>query len=328
MGLSGGIYDQFGPGAGKMLLAGMIPLAGSVFFLIVDTPGEIKTIIWFLGLTYLLCSFLIMNNVQLREKVFSAQDINLKNVRRIRNRNYILASFLFIICALFIFLRRVLMYAKDTINGAFQAIYDLLVRFSESITYDLWYRGIGDVQPDIPRKWDTSSTPFIVVNLLLVLVVISIVAAVIILAYTIIRKRGRRLKRDHSIRKEPEYIEESEIIRDRAKLVSRKKFRYTKKGLLNLNDSGKKIRYLYAFILERLYRINIRLKSSDTPVEIHGKLLKYADGEKLDAIGFDELTENYRKVRYGNKFIDFNNDIVGIADKYETAISLLNTENK
>lgn len=325
--LAGGIYDQFGPSAGRMLLAGIIPLAGSFIFLKIDTPSEIKSIIWSLAFLYLLCSFLIMNNLQLISKVFKAQDINIKSIRKIRNYNYVLSVILSIVCAVFILFNNVMLFVKNTITQIFKAVYSMLVKFSEWITYDKIYWGMPDPLPDIPREWGESDVPFNVVRLLLVIVVIALIISAIILLFTIIKKKNNGRIKGYTINEEAEYIEESEIIKRSSSFIIKRKFKYTIGGLRNISDAGESIRYLYAFILERMYRKKVNLKVSDTPMEIYTKILQYPCRDRFKEIGFNEFTESYRKVRYGHKKVRINMDIIRIANEYEKAVSLLNNES-
>ncbi|MCD6321692.1 MAG: DUF4129 domain-containing protein, partial [Clostridiales bacterium] len=93
-----------------------------------------------------------------------------------------------------------------------------------------------------------------------------------------------------------------------------------------LINNREKIRYLYGFILERLFHRKIKIKLSDTPQEILETVLNYSNGQQMNQIGFQNLTEIYRQVRYGNKDVEINGDIVEIAGKYEKTISEIHTE--
>ncbi len=52
----------------------------------------------------------------------------------------------------------------------------------------------------------------------------------------------------------------------------------------------------------------------------------YKKGSILDEIGFRELTETYRKVRYGDKEVYLKGNVVDMAKLYEKAISRIVVE--
>lgn len=320
IGLSMGIYSQFGPSAGRMLLAGMIPLSGSVIFLLIKTPSVINTIIWCLGFIFLICSFLIMNNIQLITNVFMAQEININSTRKIRGHNYVLAVVLSVVCAAFIMLSRILSFIKNVINSFVKSIYNLLEEFSKLITYDLWYRGVGDPQRDVPPEWTTSDISYYAVKIILAVAVVILVVSIIIFVFRIVKRRIHRKLIERKISKNSEYIEESEILRVKKSMKRKTRFIYTKSGLKKITDASDRIRYLYAFILERLYRKQISVKPSHTPSEIRKLILGSEGGEGFANIGFNEFTEKYKKVRYGNKSVDIKTDPMILAEKYEKAI--------
>lgn len=328
VGLSGGMYDQFGPSAGRMLLAGMIPLSGSVIFIIIGVPEDIRAIIWSSGFIYLLCSFLILNGLQLGSNVFMVQNINIESTRKIRNHNLILSIILSVFCIVFIMLSKVLSLTKSIILRVFSALYSIIKKFSEWITYDYWYKGIGDPNPGLPVEWKESSYPFTIVKLLLVITVIIAVIAIVIFLITVLKKIKRKSSRKFSTANNVEFIEESEIIREKTKLFSLRKNKYTIHELETINDTNKKIRYLYGFILERLYIKGINFTGSDTPTDIYNIVLRYPFKKEFQEIGFEDLTDNYKKVRYGNKISTLKNDIVRIAKEYEDVLNSLNLENK
>lgn len=165
--------------------------------------------------------------------------------------------------------------------------------------------------------------------LILVLFVLFIIAVIAIIAFAIhIIKKGLNLSVSESGQQIIEYDEENEIIKTEAGITIRKRFKYTRRGLGQLSGDTEKIRYLYGFILERLHNRKLSIKYSDTPKEIHRKIRQYANGKKLDDIGFNELTEKYRKVRYGNKSVLFEIDTSDLAEKYERVIESIDPRQK
>lgn len=324
IGLACGMYGQFGHSAKRMLLAGMIPLGASIIFLVIDSPAGIRAIVWILGFVYLMCSFVFMNNMQLLSNVFMSQEINIKSVRKIRRLNFLMAAILSVVCTGFILFSRVLLFARDTIRKSLDAIYFNLTKFSRWITYDLWYREMPDHQKDLPREWAKSDVPFQIVKILMVIAVLTVLTAIILTVIKALsaRKGGKpgRLK----INENAEYMEETEIIRDRIRLSHKRKNRYTTEGLRKIADPSGKTRYLYGFILERLYLRKVKIKPSFTPGEICTKALSCRGGAGLAGIGFEEFTEIYRNVRYGGKKVRLSTDPVEMAAVYEKIISEMN----
>jgi len=326
LGLAGGIYDQFSPRARKYLVVGMIPLTAGMLFQVIDAPRDIRMIIWILSVLYLLSSLLLMNSIQLFSRVFSSEGINIKNFRKIRKYNYGLVGGFFLLCMTAVFVKRIFNSGKLFLESAVRGIFAIFTRLTEWI-YSKDY--VGDVPPDeVERFTDFDTMPFvfyILVVFLCIATMVILVAAGKIIIEIISSNNGSNGKRS-VIHNKDEYIEESEIIKVRDGLTIRKKYKYTKESLNKISDINKKIRYLYGFILERLYRSEIKIKTSDTPKEIQHLMCKYERGEKLDEIGFNEFTDIYRKVRYGGKKVQFEQNVVELARKYEKRISDIGTE--
>ena len=128
-----------------------------------------------------------------------------------------------------------------------------------------------------------------------------------------------------------EYEEESKIVRDtenkdRIKFKKRK-MQYKLKKLNDIPIAGDKIRYVYGFVLERLYNKQVNIEQSDTPGEILKKVKSHRNGEKLAKMGFEEFTEKYREARYSGKEIEIDENITRIGEKFEKGISSIQAKN-
>ena len=158
-------------------------------------------------------------------------------------------------------------------------------------------------------------------TLLIVLFVLFVIAVILLLVFAVrLIRKGLNVSSTENDTEIIEFDEENEIIKIENGIIIRKKYKFTRKGLAAQTCDVDKIRYLYGFILERFHRKNLSIKYSDTPKEIHRKICQYTNGEKLDEIGFNELTEKYRRVRYGNKSVPLGSDPSVLAEKYEKAI--------
>ena len=104
--------------------------------------------------------------------------------------------------------------------------------------------------------------------------------------------------------------------------------RYNLKKLNEIPLAGEKIRYVYGFVLERLYHKHIDIEESDTPDEILAKVKQHRNGDKLAKMGFEEFTEKYHKARYSGKPIEDDEDLVQKGENFEKAVSSIQVEEK
>lgn len=181
---------------------------------------------------------------------------------------------------------------------------------------------VPEIGPRIIEETASAARTAIEDFLVLALLVL-FVAIIIFLIWTVIRLLKKSINisiGSGDLDKVIEYDEEHEIIKTDTGVVIKRKYKYTRRGLSAQKDDSSRIRYLYGFILERLNRRKINIDDSDTPREIRRKILRYSNGEKLDEIGFRELTEKYIKVRYGHKTVKLESNILLMADQYEKAI--------
>ncbi len=324
LGLAGGIYEQFNNTTKKSLILGLIPLSIGFVFVIFGTPFD-KIIIWSSGMLYLLSALLTLNSIQLFAKILNTKDINIKNTREIRRFNFKFVSIFFIGFMIVIFFRNILASIKNLFSGITERIYLILSKFTNWL-YRNSYEDIP-MPPDALEEMENPSMNLIAFYILMAIIILaSTFVIVLLLIFLINTLKNIKGKAPNRISYNTEYIDEFEIIKTKEKLFIKKKLKYTKSGLSELIDNKGKIRYLYGFILERLYHKKIKIKLSDTPQEILETILNYSNGQKMDQIGFQNLTEIYRQVRYGNKDVEINGDIIEIASKYEKTISEIKTE--
>ena len=129
-----------------------------------------------------------------------------------------------------------------------------------------------------------------------------------------------------------EYEEESVIVRDvenedRFK-GKRKKMQYNLKKLNDIPLAREKIRYVYGFVLERLYNKQVDIEQSDTPEEILKKIKSHRNGDKLAKMGFEDFTEKYRKARYSDKEIEIKENLAETGGKFEKGVSDIHVDIK
>jgi len=102
-------------------------------------------------------------------------------------------------------------------------------------------------------------------------------------------------------------------------------------NLKKLNDiplAGEKIRYVYGFVLERLYNKQVDIDQSDTPEEILKKIKSHRNGENLVNMGFDDFTEKYRKARYSDKEVEVKENLTDTGEKFEKGVSAIHIDTK
>ena len=159
-------------------------------------------------------------------------------------------------------------------------------------------------------------------EIVFVVLVILIPVATFIIAFVKIKKSINKAvsKKVVSYDNLQEFDDESDIIREKLRFKLQEKFKFTLDKLDEIDDPGEKVRYLYGFVLERLYHYKIDISKSDTPEEIINKILTHENGQDLAEKGFSELTEKYRRVRYGNKKVDISQELHQLGKIMEKAI--------
>jgi len=321
--LINGLFDISSQASRVMLSIGSIPVAFSFIlaYLVVRHENTI-TLVWIMGLLFLLSFLLILNQLQLNTQLFTTQGINVANRKKIKWFNSWAVTIFFLLCVVIIGFRKIISVTGEVIIKFGNWLYVVLAKFT------IWL--LNDPQPGSPGEepreklpettFEFSDKP--IWEIIFVLAVILIITAIIIIVFIKIRKSiNRTFKRNVVIRDNlEEFDEESDIIRERLRLRLREKFKYTLEKLDEIDDSGEKVRYLYGFVLERLYHYKIDISKSDTPEEIINKILTHENGQELAEKGLSELTNKYRRVRYGNKKVDINRELHQLGEVMEKAI--------
>ncbi len=325
--LINGIFDISSITSRRTLALGFAPVALS-FIIGYYTVGSVGIInfVWIFGFMFLLSFLLLLSNMQLTSQLFTAKDINVANRRKIKRFNFGAVVIFSLLCVIVVNFRKIISFSGRTIVKFTNWIYVVVAKFT------IWL--LNDPQPgsatektNSPRPDSTfeySDKP--VLEVVLVIVILAVLLAAIFSIAIIIKKSIRKPTINNRTIDFNEFDEESEIVREARRLNLRKKFKYTLEELDEVDDSGEKIRYLYGFILERLYHYKINIAKSDTPEEIIHKILLCENGQELSDKGFDELTEKYRRVRYGKKSVDFDKELRQLGEVMEKAIEDLVSE--
>jgi len=321
--LINGIFDISSQASRVVLGFGSIPVAFSFILAYFSVRREdVITLVWILGLLFLLSFLLILNHLQLNTQLFTTKGINVANRKKIRWFNSWAVTIFFLLCVVIIGFRKIVSIAGEIIVKFGNWLYVILAKFT------IWL--LNDPQPGSASEEPTEKLPETtfefsdkpVWEIIFVVAVILIIAAIIIIAFIKIKKSiNKAVKRNVVIYDNlEEFDEESDIVREKLRLRLREKFKYTLEKLDEIEDSGEKVRYLYGFVLERLYHYKINISKSDTPEEIINKILTHENGQDLAEKGFSELTDKYRRVRYGNKKVDISKELHQLGEVMEKAI--------
>jgi hypothetical protein len=315
--------------APKYLLSlGIIPIMLSfVLGYSVHNNRDIIDLVWIFGFLAFLSFLLILSNSQLNSKLFSSKHINVANRRRIKLFNFGIVGVFFIICIIVVNFKRIIEFMGKAVNGLTQAagagfriIAFWLLKDSDA------ERIVEESEKELPKLSSGAgqSTLFdvIFITLLIIILVTAISISVIMI------KRHKLTKIKIPAGNPEEFDDDSEIIIEKLHLKLGKRFHYTIKELEKIEDMGERTRYLYGFIIERLYYKKVSILKSDTPDDILHKAFECDNGNLLEDLGFEELTEKYRRVRYGSKKSQFDGDMCEVAREYERVILSFYGEGK
>jgi large-conductance mechanosensitive channel len=168
---------------------------------------------------------------------------------------------------------------------------------------------IEDGPPAVaPPLNPVARTIFIVIaSLVIAIVIFFLVKKIIQLIRWITEKAsdtmstGKRKKKDIENEEFEEIVEDLDKKKDKSRLRRAPKFKYTINGLKGLDTYKEKVRYLYGYALERLMIKKIEISKADTPEQILEKLNQQEHGDEFANDMFDEFTDEYIDVRYGDK---------------------------
>lgn len=312
----------------SLLSIGIIPLVLSVV-LGYSTYGnkEVINSVWIFGFMSFLSFLLILSNSQLNSQLFSSRHINVVNRKRIKLFNFGIVLIFFVLCVIVINFRKIINISAEAIKNLINAIYRGIEKFTNWLLNN---PEVGQVVKENEKELPGFSYKA-GQNVIFDIAIIAIIVLVLVIAISVtvvIIKKQKIIKGKTVIEEFDEFNENSAIIRERLHLHLRKKFTYTLNGFEEIKDVGEKTRYLYGFIIERLYYKKVSILKSDTPDDIMHKVFECDNGQLLEKLGFEELTEKYRQVRYGGKKIQFEGDMSRIAEAYERIILSFHNDEK
>ena len=315
--------------APKYLLSlGIIPvILGFVLGYSDYSNQAVINLVWIFGFMAFLSFLLILSNSQLNTKLFSSKHINIANRRRIKLFNFGIVAVFFVICVVVVNYKRIITLMGDVVRSlagltarGFQKIAYWLLKDPDTVT--IIEEGEKDYTGLSPGTEPATIFKVVVIILLIILLVTAISITVLM-----IKKHKIAKRRIPKVGLE-EFDDDSEIIIEKLHLKLGKKFHYTVREMEKIEDIGERTRYLYGFIVERLYYKKVRISKSDTPDDILHKAFECDNGNLLEKLGFEELTEKYRQVRYGSKKPYFEGNMCDVAREYEKVILSFYNEDK
>ncbi|MFO7635833.1 MAG: hypothetical protein R6W96_00815 [Clostridia bacterium] len=344
LGISNGLFDYKDMVTTNLLYVGVIPIGFSFVYAYygANIPLTSNTA-WFFGSMYLLAYLLLINRMKLNSILFFRSSVNVENSRKIRIQNDILIGLFYLLYLVIFNFRQLINFSYDILLTVFtyfliamQAIMDFLLADTRGgdVPGDPT-GGLDAFEPVEMAPWLT----YLLYGLLIVAFAIGLVFFIILLV-RIIRKIVRLIMQTVSgemNRKSSkktvvarEYEEESVIIRKgktQHPLQKKRRFHYTLKELTLMQNPTDKLRYFYAFVLERFRYKKVDFRDSDAPEEILEKISAYEGVDQLRADGFPEVTTEYLRVRYGEKEPGLQVDEEK-ARRYEKDIQLIKTDKK
>lgn len=347
LGISNGIFDYRESVTKNLLYTGVLPvgLAFIYGYYIGHTDATIS-FAWFIGSLYLLCYLLFINRMQLDLIIFFRKSVNIEDSRKIRLFNDIMIFAFYSIFLIMFNFRNLIKISRDAIQKFIAWIFMVMEKISDFLIKDIPYMKREEKKPidELIKGEATVRRPWVEVFMKILMytlfaaVCIGLLIAIIGFIVKLVKKirESMRLSYNrHASEKRSssnEYEEESEIVvedRNNSTLKSKKrKMHYNLRELRKIPLAGDKIRYVYGFVLERLYHNDISIEKSDTPEQILDKVNKVKNGEKLTKMGFKEFTENYERVRYGNKEISSDDNLEKRGADFEKAVSSMSEEDE
>lgn len=344
LGLSNGIFDYRESVSKNLLMAAILPIGFSFVYGYYINGAEIASnMAWFFGSIYLFSYLLFLNRMQLNSIIFFRKSVNIEDSRKIRVFNdWIIASFYIVYLVMFNF-RKLIKVSYDGLLAVIGWIMVLMEKISSWLLIDIKTEAIEEAAekeelellPDIKRPWLETLLKvimYVIVGAVIIAALVSIVVIIIKTIKKIREKLSNNFNRSMSEKKieSKEYEEESQIVKDEENKDNirskKKKMQYNLKKLNDIPLAGEKIRYVYGFVLERLYHKHVNIEQSDTPEEILARIKKHRNGDKLAKMGFEEFTEKYRKARYSGKEMEDDDKLAETGGKFEKAVSNIHVD--
>jgi len=343
-GLAAGIFDYKEVVSKNLLYVGVVPIGVSFAYAYYFSENSIFIdIVWIFGSVYLFAYLLFINRLRLYAIIFFRNSVNVENSKSIRVANDILISGFFGLFILFFNLKNAISFVYNLIIKAVALLFDFLAKIMSSLLAFGSFEPADSVAENFNGFGDAPVEQSLLVKILIGIFGALFIIGMLVVVYWGIKfiissiKRmvdnfsgvGNKKRKDKKI-KTKEYEEESQIIKDKKNKVNVKranKYLYTLKELNKVNSNEEKLRYLYAFAIERLIKNNIKIDKSDTPIQILDKINESKGGEILNNKQFNKFTQEYRRVRYGYKET-MSLDFLKEAKKLEKLIASINTNNK
>jgi len=316
-GLAIGIFDYKEVVSKQLLSVGLFPIGLSfVYAYYAVSDGSYIDFVWIFGSVYLFAYLLFINRIRLNAIIFFRNAVNVENSKSIRVANDILIVGFFSLFLIFFNFKKLISFGYDWVMQAVAWFFNLLAKIMDGL---LAHGSFPTVEE--PVEQFSGFNEAIVEQSLLVRIIIIVIAVAFILAMIVVVFFGIKMliraiknllnnftgtgnsKKNKKISTK-EYEEESEIVKSKLNKISIKrehKYLYTLKELSKLESDEEKLRYLYAFAIERLIINDIDIERSDTPIQILDKIANAIGGDLLNEEQFNTFTQEYRRVRYGYK---------------------------
>jgi len=346
LGISNGVLDYRESVTKNLLFAAILPIGFSfVYGYYINGSDQAANMAWLFGSVYLFSYLLFINRMQLNSIIFFRKSVNIEDSKKIRNFNDWLIILFYMVYLVMFNLRKLLNVSYDAILAVFGWILVIMEKITAFLLATPETKGVSEViekeeldfLPDVKRPWLEALLKvlmYVIVGAVIIAAAISIVVIIIKTIKKLREKFQNNYNRSMAEKKieAKEYEEESAIVKnaeneDRFK-GKRKKMQYNLKKLNDIPLAGGKIRYVYGFVLERLYNKQVDIDQSDTPEEILKKIKSHRNGENLVNMGFDDFTEKYRKARYSDKEVEIKENLTETGGKFEKGVSAIHIDTK
>lgn len=346
LGLSNGVLDYRESVSKNLLFAAIIPIGFSfVYGYYINGSSEAADMAWLFGSVYLLSYLLFINRMQLNSIIFFRKSVNIEDSKRIRVFNDWLIILFYIVYLVMFNFRKLLNTTYDWILAVIGWLMVVMEKITSWLLVEVETEAIEevvekeelDLLPDVKRPWLETFLKILMYIVVAAVAIAAVVSIVIIIIKTIKKIREKfqsNYNRSMAEKKieSKEYEEESAIIRETQnedKIKSRrKKMQYNLKKLNEIPLAREKVRYVYGFVLERLYNKQVDIEQSDTPEEILKKIKSHRNGDKLAKMGFEDFTEKYRKARYSDKEVEIEENLTQTGGKFEKGVSDIRVDTK
>lgn len=310
-------YDYKDKFVWKYMWVSFIPvLLSLIIVLYVLKEASINFIIINLILAYFYSFLLLSNNYRVHKDVYSSKSINIKNLRRMKLINYLMITAMFSVFILSLNIYKIAEILKEV-------FYNIKGRI---LVYIKEFLSLENPSTKLPGEEELIEKivvqPSKILQLLTIIVLITLAVLLILFILFYMKKAiklifKRIMSKPKAIKKRKEkeyfskeYIESSSIIKEK---LDNKKPRntdlYTFSHLLYMQSEKEQLRYLYGYIIEKMREDGCEILLSTTPTETYNLTKNMKSDNNFVKEVFFEVTEEYIKVRYGDKYpkVDFKN---------------------